>query len=515
MAPDLSGIRRDHKARYEWVARNLPRGSRVFDLACGVGYGAYILGQAGHRVLAVDNDHEAIAYALEHYSHKKVRYLVRDATTFRPLRDATTSRPLVDAFDAVTCFETIEHIEDPRPMLRMFAKRAATLFASVPNEEKFPFKNYTFHHRHYTRAEFEQLLVECGWEVTEWWGQEGPESEVRRRINGRTAIVVAQRAKKTRTGRGSNRSIVDVVVGAVGDRMASGSFDAPLQARYVSKPISPEMKRADVSGIFEGAPVDPAIVQIDYAPKPDVVPERVAIIGLGSTVHQWLHVTRCLGNTAKLADEVWGINALGDILRCDRIFHMDDVRIQHIRAEADPNSNIAAMLEWMRKPRGIPIYTSRPHPDYPDLVGYPLAPVLNAVGGHRYFNGTAAYAIAYAIYIGVKEIQCWGVDFTFENAHRAEKGRACVEFWLGVAAAKGIKLAMPGQTPLMDGCVPDNERLYGYDTLSLSISGAEGDEVVSFAEREQLPTAQEVEHRYDHNRHPNALVEAEMEASKC
>lgn len=500
VAPDLSGIRRDHTARYDFAARNLPRGSRILDMACGVGYGAYILAKAGHRVLAVDNDEEAIAYAREHYAHKKVAPVVQDATRFRP-------GPGV--FDAVTCFETIEHIEDPRPMLKGFADAVPTLFASVPNEEKFPFKNYAFHHRHYTRAEFEQLLAECGWEVTEWWGQEGPESEVRRRINGRTAIVVAQRAAKKPRAK-SRRTPVQEFKKQFAEQI-SGLEQGIEECRAATFGMG-TVDTGLATSAAGGAPVE---VQIDYAPKPDVVPERVAIIGLGSTVHQWLHVTRCLGNTAKLADEVWGINALGDILRCDRIFHMDDVRIQHIRAEADPNSNIAAMLEWMRKPRGIPIYTSRPHPDYPDLVGYPLAPVLNAVGGHRYFNGTAAYAIAYAIYIGVKEIQCWGVDFTFENAHRAEKGRACVEFWLGVAAAKGIKLAMPGQTPLMDGCVPDNERLYGYDTLSLSISGAEGDEVVSFEEREQLPTAQEVEHRYDHNRHPNALVEAEMEASKC
>lgn len=488
MAPDLSGVRRDHRARYEWSARNLPRGSRVLDLACGVGYGAYILGQGGHRVLAVDNDRDAIAYALEHYAHKKVGYLVRDAATFQP--DIRTK-----AFDAVTCFETIEHLANPCPMLKMFAKHAPTLFASVPNEEKFPFKNYAFHHRHYTRAEFEQLLAECGWEVTEWWGQEGPESEVRRRINGRTAIVVAQRAKKTRSRRG-NRSVIDEIVKAVGDKLATGQFDsAPLSASTGQWTAASEVK-------------------IDYAPKPDVVPARVAIIGLGPTVHDWLQTSRCLGATSKLVDEVWGINAMGDVLRCDRIFHMDDVRIQEIRAAETPDGNIAAMLTWMRKRRGIPIYTSRPHPDYPDMVAFPLAPVLNEVNGNRYFNGTAAYAIAFAIYIGVKEIQLWGVDFSFENQHRAEKGRACAEFWMGIAAARGIKLVMPKSSPLMDACCPAKEAFYGYDTLELALSGPEGQEVMTFKERQELPSAVEMEHRYDHHRHPNALVEAQQESSQ-
>jgi hypothetical protein len=50
-----------------------------------------------------------------------------------------------------------------------------------------------------------------------------------------------------------------------------------------------------------------------------------------------------------------------------------------------------------------------------------------------YFNSTAAYAVAYAIHMGVKKISVFGMDFTYPNAHDAEKGRACVEFWLGIA----------------------------------------------------------------------------------
>jgi hypothetical protein len=41
----------------------------------------------------------------------------------------------------------------------------------------------------------------------------------------------------------------------------------------------------------------------------------------------------------------------------------------------------------------------------------------------------------------VKKISLFGMDFTYPNAHDAEKGRACVEFWLGIAAARGIELA--------------------------------------------------------------------------
>jgi hypothetical protein len=186
---------------------------------------------------------------------------------------------------------------------------------------------------------------------------------------------------------------------------------------------------------------------------------------------------------------------------------MDDIRVQEIRAAADPDGNIAAMLPWLKKHPG-PIYTSRAHPDYPGLVEFPLADVLNSCGGNRYFNSTPAYAVAYAIHIGVKKIICFGCDFTYPDAHSAEKGRACLEFWLGFASARGIELSFPKTTTLHDACVPPAERLYGYDAVKVEITGETGNESVSLIPRDVLPTAEEIEKRYDHDAHPNPLVQS-------
>src|SRR5574337_39158 len=127
---------------------------------------------------------------------------------------------------------------------------------------------------------------------------------------------------------------------------------------------------------------------------------------------------------------------------------MDDVRIQQIRADAAPASNIAQMLRWMRR-HDKPILSSRAHPDYPSLVEFPLADVLTD-HPQGYFNSTAAYAVAYAIHLGVEKLSCFGCDYTYPNAHDAEKGRACMEFWLGIASIytaerdpeRGVKLAV-------------------------------------------------------------------------
>lgn len=237
------------------------------------------------------------------------------------------------------------------------------------------------------------------------------------------------------------------------------------------------------------------------------IPEHVVILGLGPSLESYVDLVKRLGGRRAFSDEVWGINSAGDVIKCDRVFHMDDVRIQEIRATAKPQSNIARMLEWMKVHPG-PIYTSRVHPDYPGLVEYPLEDVLNSCG-MAYFNSTAAYAVAYAVHIGVKKIGLFGFDFTYANSHDAEKGRACVEFHLGIAKARGIEIGFPAGTSLMDACAPDDERIYGYDTLDLEFEGGDGAPArVTFTPKAILPTAEQIEARYDHSKHPNPLVKS-------
>lgn len=233
---------------------------------------------------------------------------------------------------------------------------------------------------------------------------------------------------------------------------------------------------------------------------------HITILGLGPSVRQFLEITKRIGGRHAFCDQVWAINALGDVFGCDLVFHMDDVRIQEIRSAAMPESNIAYMLRWLKTYTG-PVITSRLHPDYPGLREFPLADVMTRFPT-SYFNNTAAYAIAYAIHVGAKKITVFGMDFTYPDSHEAEKGRACVEFWLGLAVASGIEIAMPKTTSLMDACEPQVRRFYGYDCVELAFTRDASGVSVAMTERETLPTAAEIEHNYNHNRHPNPLVEA-------
>lgn len=238
----------------------------------------------------------------------------------------------------------------------------------------------------------------------------------------------------------------------------------------------------------------------------------VAILGLGPSIDQYTELAKRLGGRRKLADETWGINALGDVYACDIVFHMDDIRVQMLRAEARPQSNIAAMVEWLRGYDGR-VITSFAHPQFRCLEAFPLEAVVNDLDGNIYFNSTAAYAVAYAIWRGAKKIMCFGMDFTYPSSHDAEKGRGCVEFWLGYAMARGIKVAVPKTSSMMDACYPLANRVYGFDMVDVRVSEAGGRTSFSFVEKAEPPTADEIEWAYDHSRPTSPHVEVEHEVS--
>ncbi len=231
------------------------------------------------------------------------------------------------------------------------------------------------------------------------------------------------------------------------------------------------------------------------------VPEVVSIIGLGYSAEAYVDHTKRLGGRHAYCCETWSLNALGNILQSDLVFHMDDVRIQEIRAKANPESNIAKMLAGLKEHPG-PIMTSRAHEAYPGFIEFPLMDVLNHFKS-GYFNNTTPYAIAYAIYIGVKKICLYGMDYTYPNAHDAERGRACVEYWIGRAAERGIHIEIPQRSTLLDTCADASEQFYGYDTVDLGLTkNAKGIFSINPTIKENLPSAEEIEHRYDHGRHP-------------
>jgi 2-polyprenyl-3-methyl-5-hydroxy-6-metoxy-1,4-benzoquinol methylase len=162
-AVNLGGIRVDHINRYTF-ALNMAR-SPILDAACGVGYGSYILAEHGHNVTAVDIAPEAISFGRTYYGNGNIHWITGDLT------EAPWGW---EKFKTIVSFETIEHLSNPGLALKHFHDSLdddGKLFCSVPNEELMPFKPQNFegdqypHLRHYTPAQFEELLSKAGFEV--------------------------------------------------------------------------------------------------------------------------------------------------------------------------------------------------------------------------------------------------------------------------------------------------------------------------------------------------------------
>ena len=114
---------RRHLVVYRWIAERV-RGKRVVDMACGEGYGADVLARSAASVVGVDANPEAHEHARLRYRGENLRF----------------ERDLVDRFaepcDAIVFLQTVEHLEDPGPVLQHFAgllEPEGVAYVSTPN----------------------------------------------------------------------------------------------------------------------------------------------------------------------------------------------------------------------------------------------------------------------------------------------------------------------------------------------------------------------------------------------
>lgn len=159
-SPTLDGIRDDHKERYKFaIAQAVKRGDikRILDVGCGVGYGSFMMGEAGFRVLGIERDFEAFEFAKANYTHDDALFVNIDLNLIDDPCD----------FDMLTMFEIIEHTPDALEFLK--TARAKLLVGSVPNEEVVPYvpgKVNPEHYRHFSPSEIILALNDAGWTVS-------------------------------------------------------------------------------------------------------------------------------------------------------------------------------------------------------------------------------------------------------------------------------------------------------------------------------------------------------------
>ena len=185
---------------------------------------------------------------------------------------------------------------------------------------------------------------------------------------------------------------------------------------------------------------------------------HVAIVGLGSTQGAF---TSSVAN-GKYFDEVWAINSMMVPIKHDRVFMMDPASRFLDTENAGPQTE--AMRKALGKHEG-PIYTCILDDRVPGAVKYPLEEVVKDTG-LCYFNNTVPYAIAFSIYHKVTHLYLYGIDYSYKsNIVMAEAGRACTEFWISAAVARGMQIEVAQDSTLLDTNVPEEEKLYGYHRL--------------------------------------------------
>ena len=146
-----------HLNRY-LIVRSLCRDRRVLDLACGEGYGSFLMANnwGAASVAGVDISEDAIANARKLFPSPKVEYQQHAAEKVEGLFEPAS-------FDLVVSLETIEHVADPKLVLqniRALLRPGGLIAISCPNDHWYyrgPGEHNPFHQRQYTLREFLEL----------------------------------------------------------------------------------------------------------------------------------------------------------------------------------------------------------------------------------------------------------------------------------------------------------------------------------------------------------------------
>lgn len=152
---DAAEVIYEHYHRYSFAADWI-KGMDVLDAACGEGYGANILSTSARSVTGIDIDVKSINHARSNYTKPSLHFEVGDLLALEPFG--------TDRFDAIVCFEALEHVAEHESLMRgikTVLKPGGLLFVSTPDKAIYNDHNHggnPFHVKELEAAEFELLL---------------------------------------------------------------------------------------------------------------------------------------------------------------------------------------------------------------------------------------------------------------------------------------------------------------------------------------------------------------------
>jgi len=148
-------IHYEHLHRYAFAAQFV-RGKNVLDLACGEGYGSYILAKQAKSVVSLEIDDRTVKHASNKYLRSNLQF-IKGSMLEIPI-------PGEEEFDAIICFEGIEHVADHDKLLsevKRLLKRDGIFIVSTPNKIAYTVEadyHNPFHVKELNFDEFKELL---------------------------------------------------------------------------------------------------------------------------------------------------------------------------------------------------------------------------------------------------------------------------------------------------------------------------------------------------------------------
>lgn len=179
-------------------------------------------------------------------------------------------------------------------------------------------------------------------------------------------------------------------------------------------------------------------------------PAKVHILGTGSgweaSPRETNATVYCLNDFVK--QEKYGIKP-------DLLFIMDvlDEKPQIISGN-DNLGEVIARINAMR----VPLIAPFKYEEIPLSQAFPLEACVKEFG-IPYFTNTICYMIAYALLNGAKDITIYGVNQASSHEYTEERGG--VEYWIGVAAGRGVKVTISGK----DSSLLRFKGRFGHDAL--------------------------------------------------
>lgn len=139
--------------------------------------------------------------------------------------------------------------------------------------------------------------------------------------------------------------------------------------------------------------------------------------------------------------EIW---VLGN--RAQRHLDKRVTRIFEVHDNLSEHGDVVKYYQWLESLR-IPLIVGEKWPSFhlptvPSHVNEFPYDKVEKLYGSLYLTSSPAYMIAYALLMGVEELQIYGVDLSISD-HEYFWQRPCVEAWIGFAKGRGVKVVIP------------------------------------------------------------------------